>query len=36
MFEDVKNFEENHDDIFKYYDYNKDDFLDVDEVRTLY
>lgn len=36
MFEDVKNFEEDHNDIFNYYDYNKDDFLDVDEVSTLY
>lgn len=32
MFEDEKNFQEAHDDVFEYYDYNKDNFLDVDEV----
>ena len=37
MLEDVKYFEEDHDhhNIFEYYDYNKDNFLDVDEVSAI-
>ncbi|XP_028401217.1 transmembrane prolyl 4-hydroxylase-like isoform X1 [Dendronephthya gigantea] len=35
MFEDEQNFQEADGDVFEYYDYNKDNFLDVDEVTNL-
>jgi hypothetical protein len=36
LYEDPEGFQDDQSDVFEYYDYNKDNFLDVDEVSPMY